>query len=122
MSTDYTRHAHRRTVLAELQRVLLQRFISKGGDEPKERLLCEEVFFADKEVTQEALMEIMEELQRREADERIQMTQYEFRRRDVTTKPAKASKEGPGEDGTADQPPAAKPAGKPAGPNPGPGG
>jgi len=98
MSTsDYTRNAHRRTIWAALQRYLMDKYVD--GDTPaRDTLVCEEVFFADKEVSQESLMEVIEDLQRREADERIQMTQYEFRRRHVDKSAATPSaKESPEE-------------------------
>lgn len=92
-TTDYTRNAHRRTIWAALQRYLMDYIDS---DTPaNQSLVCEEAFFSEKEVSQESFLEVFEELQRREADERIQMTQYEFKRRDVHSSPATHSTEAP---------------------------
>ena len=79
---DYTRSAHRRTIWAALQRHLMELYVD-GDTPPKDTLVCEEVFFADREVSQESLMEAIEGLQRLEADERVQMDQFEFMRRHV---------------------------------------
>ena len=121
MSSDYIRLSHRRTVFAQLQRYLLQTFIGKGSDPPKEELTCEEVFYADRLVSQEALLEVLDSLSRQEADEHSQMAQYELRRRHVQPSSPKSSDEEPKKEevrdpepppGSSPPPPGGKPAGR----------
>ena len=101
--SDYTRHAHKRTVVAEFQRILLDRFMLTDT-EPKETLVCEEVFYSEREVVQEALQEILEDLQTWESNLRGKMGAYTWRRENSpleflkdekpATKPTEAKKDG----------------------------
>src|SRR5260221_12899516 len=80
MIRDYTRHAYARAILEELVRYLRERFLETELP-ARERLVCEEVFFSDREIPQDAFLDMVERLQRIEQGERDQMQQYEMRRR-----------------------------------------
>jgi hypothetical protein len=57
--SDYDRHAYRRTILSDIQKYVLENFID--SDTPRKKdLVCEEVFFANSNVPQEAFLEVME--------------------------------------------------------------
>lgn len=80
MNADFIRIAHRKAVWAELRRVLLERYIAEDAP-PKEQIICEDVPYRNKEVTNEALLECLDELQQLELDEQVEMSKFEMRRR-----------------------------------------
>jgi hypothetical protein len=79
--TEYRDHAYKRTIVQQMQRILLDRYIASDSP-PKETLLCEEVFRSESEVPQGALMEVFEDLQRWENDQRTKMNAFKWRRED----------------------------------------
>jgi hypothetical protein len=88
MNPEYREHAYARTILKELERYLFDRFISV--DTPaKGRLVCEEVFYADREVTQEALRLMLVRLRRMGEQAALQMSEFETRRRQQPDEPPK---------------------------------
>jgi hypothetical protein len=84
MSTNstYTRLAHRRSVLQHLQRLLREKYI-KTDSTPREDILCEEVPFSDRFVSQEALVDVLDVLQQMEKAELDHMGRFELREKDV---------------------------------------
>jgi hypothetical protein len=81
MSAEYARHAYTRTILAELQRYLADRYMVLSDAPPIDRLVCEEVFYAEHVVPQDAFHDVLELLQRLENAERQQMQEYRLERR-----------------------------------------
>lgn len=80
MNADYVRLAHRKTIWSQLQAILLDKYIEQDGV-AKEQLICEEVPYKNKDVTNEAFLEVLEILQQHEIDEQVEMRQFEFKRR-----------------------------------------
>lgn len=80
MNADFIRIAHRKAIWTELQRILLDKYVASDGP-PKEQIICEEVPYANKDVTNEALLEVLEAIQQHECDEQLEMRQFEFKRR-----------------------------------------
>src|ERR1019366_3249493 len=83
MHPDFIRLAHRRSIWAEIQRLIVDRYIQQGEQPPREQIICEDVPFAKKEVTQEALYEVLCMLEESQDSERCQMSQFEMKRKDV---------------------------------------
>lgn len=79
MNSEYIRQAYLRTILSELQKYLLDKFISMDGS-PKETLLCEDVLYKHREVTQDALLDVLDKLVELEGTAKAQMAGYEFRK------------------------------------------
>ena len=89
---NYAQLAYRRSILAAVQRFLRDHV----SDEipATQQLICEEVLASDREVPDEAFLEVIEELQREEQEVRLQMSQYEFiRRSNVRGKQEEAASE-----------------------------
>lgn len=76
----FIRLAHRRSVLKMLQDMLLEKHI---GDEVESPILCEEVPFADRFVSQGALLDVLDGLAQLEAVEELRMSKFELRERSV---------------------------------------
>jgi hypothetical protein len=81
MNADFVRLAHRKAIWAELQRLLLDKYVASDGP-PKEEIVCEEVPYAQKDVTNEAVLEVLEIIQQHELDENLEMRNYEFKKRE----------------------------------------
>lgn len=94
MNAEYKTHAYARTILQELQRQLLERFIS-AETPAKATLVCEEVFYADREVPQEELRRMLVRLRRIEEQESLLMSEFETHRR---TQPDEPPNEVPNEE------------------------
>lgn len=77
---EFIRFAHRRAVWAELQRLLMDRYVAQDKP-PAAEIICEEVPFAMKEVKQDVLMEMLDELEELQDAERKQMMQFEMKRK-----------------------------------------
>lgn len=77
--SEYRGLAQKRTVVAQLQRLLLDKYIASDTP-PKERLICEEVFVQESEVGQDILMDVFEDLQTWENDLRQRMNEFKWRR------------------------------------------
>ena len=103
MSESFNKHAYRRTIIATLQRVMLDRFIqSDSSTKNMEQMICEEVPRSESVVPQQALIDFFNELQLEENEERqllgsFQMTDQKrslFKNTGVTNgkQPAKGKK------------------------------
>jgi hypothetical protein len=101
MNADFVRLAHRKAIWAELQRLLLDKYVASDGP-PKEEIVCEEVPYAQKDVTNEAVLEVLEIIQQHELDENLEMRNYEFKKRERIN--AKREQEQPDSDPDADGP------------------
>lgn len=89
MNTEYIRQAYLRTILSELQRHVLDKYVSMDGS-PKETLLCEEVLFQYREITQDAFVDILDKLIELEAAAKAAMAGYEFRKQEPPIVPSAA--------------------------------
>lgn len=74
---SYHDHAYERSVIAWLQRLMLERVIA-AETPPKEAVVCEEVFHAEREVPQEVLLRVLGKLGQWENHERTQMNNYRW--------------------------------------------
>jgi hypothetical protein len=89
MNPEYREHAYARTIFKELERHLLDRFISVDAP-AKADLLCEEVYYADRKVTQEALRAMLVRIRRMGEQAALQMSEFETtRRRQQSDEPPK---------------------------------
>jgi len=79
MNAAYKRHAYTRSILYELERHLMDRFVSVDAP-AKAEIICEEVFYADRTVPQEALQDTVNFLRRMQDHERLQMADFVTRR------------------------------------------
>lgn len=79
--TDYKEHAYERTIVQQMQRILLDRYVVSDSP-PKETLVCEEVFRSESEIPQDALMKVFEKLQLWENDARTKMNAFKWRKED----------------------------------------
>jgi hypothetical protein len=79
--TDYRDHAYKRTIVQQLQRLMLDNYIASDSP-PKETLICEELPRHESEVPQEALMSVFNDLQLWENDQRTKMSAYKWRKDD----------------------------------------
>ena len=77
MSSGYKDHAYERTIVQQLQRVMLDRYISSDSP-PKEGLICEEVFRSESDIPQDALLKVFEKLQLWENDQRAKMNSFKW--------------------------------------------
>jgi hypothetical protein len=123
ISHEFIRHAYRRAVWAELQRLLMDRYVVQDKP-PAAEIICEEVPFAQRVVREDVLMEMLDELELLQEAERREMMQFEMKRKKNGTQagpekeqPAKEGDEGkdtakPGEAGPRE----AVPAGSQSGP------
>lgn len=80
MNPDYQCHAYARVILYELRHYLKDRFVAAEAP-AKAQMICEEVLYADREVPQQAFLEILQRLARMEEQERLAMAEYEMQRR-----------------------------------------
>lgn len=110
MSPEFVRIAYRKAVWAELYRLLIDRYVAQDGP-AKEQIVCEEVPFSQKDVTNDAVLEVLELIQQHEMDEQLEMRQFEFRRR-------RPANEQPGTQQAAASSPVEKEANGPPGPDP----
>lgn len=112
MSPAYKKAAHRRAVLKQLQRMLSD-FLD--ADMPaRETILCEDVFFADRVVPQDSLLDVLATLQLLEEHETKAMGKFVMRERESEhmAPPAPRSAQ------PAAPPPAKKKLGRPPGAKP----
>jgi hypothetical protein len=83
-SPQYTRIAHRRTVVRMLQEHLKEKYIEMGGFAARrEPLICEDVMYTDRVVSQDALLEVLDALEQFEVTESLEMTKFEVKERDM---------------------------------------
>jgi hypothetical protein len=77
MGIDYRNSAYERTVVADIQRYLLDKYIQTEVP-PRATLVCEEVFPHESRVPQEALVRVLHKLVQWENHKRAQMEEYRF--------------------------------------------
>lgn len=77
--SNYEDHAYERSVVTWLQRVLLDRTVA-SDTVPRETIICEEVFFNQREVPQEVLHRVLAKLSQWETHERTEMSKYRWTR------------------------------------------
>jgi len=99
MNADYIRLAHRKAVWAELRRVILDRYIAEDAP-AKEQIICEEVPYKNKEVTAEAILACLEEIELLEHEEHVGMSEYVMQKREPRARRLQAS-DGPKPDADA---------------------
>ncbi len=90
----YEDHAYERTIVAELQRFLLETF-AKTEFPPKRALMCEEVATARSQVPQSAIMQVFQKLCIWEGTQRKEMDKYQFVKVDDDKKLAFLTDPGP---------------------------
>lgn len=110
MNTSYKKLAYEVTVFALLRRTLEEKYL-QGGGSLKEDLICELVPYADRQVPNETVADVIQRLLEEERRLSEEMAQYEFRKRDVRPI-AKAPEEVPEQPVPAAKPAGAKPGGK----------
>jgi hypothetical protein len=76
----FIRHAHRRAVLQFLQRMLKENHLQIDSA-PREAIICEDVLYADRIVSQDALIEVLDGLEQLENMETLGMNEFELKRR-----------------------------------------
>jgi hypothetical protein len=77
MGTDYRNSAYERTIVADVQRYLLDKYIQTEVP-PRATLVCEEVFPHESRVPQEALLRVLHKLVKWENRKRAQMDEFRF--------------------------------------------
>jgi hypothetical protein len=80
-NAEYSRHAYRKAVWAELGRLIVDRYLSHD-EAAKTQILCEDVFRTPREVPEDVLMEIADRLRAFELEEERQMLRFELVCRD----------------------------------------
>ena len=89
----YAHLAYRRAILRHTINFLMTDAIGGSGIPPKNTIICEDVFFDDREVSPEVVLSFVEELQQEEADIRLEISKFKFRREDEQSKrPARLQK------------------------------
>jgi hypothetical protein len=78
----YKHLAYRGAILRYMANLILQKYVGADGSTPSEIITCEHVFFHEREVPPEEIMRFVEELQAQEAEVRLEMNKFEFRRED----------------------------------------
>lgn len=86
MNPDFVRLAHRKAVWAELRRVILDRYIAEDAP-AKEQIICEEVPYKNKDVTPEAILECLREIELLETQDHYELNQYELKKRTTNATP-----------------------------------
>ena len=79
--SEYRETAQKRTVVQQLQRLLLDRYISSDAP-PKETLVCEEVFVNESQIPQDVLLSVFHDLEVWENDLRQRMNEFRWRKDD----------------------------------------
>ena len=88
MSTNpaYKELAYRRAVLRHTINFLMTEVVGVNGTPPKQTIICEDVFETDREVDQDHVMDFIEQLQEVEADVKLDMGKFQFKREDEQSK------------------------------------
>jgi hypothetical protein len=100
MNAEYSRHAYRKAVWAELGRVIVDRYLAHD-EAAKTQIVCEDVFRTPREVPEDVLLEIADRLRAFELEEERQMLRFEL----VCREPGGAAARAP----APEAPPAKKP-------------
>lgn len=77
----YAHLAYRKAVLGRVVQFLSDEFLARTSDEPKDVVLCEDVFRDDSEVPMGNIEEYIEELQQEEESLRLELSRFEFVKR-----------------------------------------
>jgi hypothetical protein len=77
----YAAIAYRRTIVREMITHLRRQYVGMDG-EPKAQLICEEVFQVDAVVPPEEVNRVVEELVDEEAELNLELSRFEFTRKD----------------------------------------
>jgi hypothetical protein len=98
MHNEFVQLAQRKSLLEYCQRLLADRLID--SDLPaKERVLCEEVPFKDREVPQHVIQSLSEELQQQSHELQLEMNKFTFTKKvphaKLLPKQAPSAEEGP---------------------------
>lgn len=77
---EYLQAAYIKAIAAQVERDVKEKYVD--GDTPAQQaIICEEVFFADREVTQTTLLEFIEILHQVMEKAEKRMKKYEFKKR-----------------------------------------
>ncbi len=92
----YRELAHQKAIVAELIDVLRTKYTPAFGDEPDQKIVCEDVFRDDSEVPQDSIEDFIGVLSKQEADLDLELNKFEFVKREgkdasVTSKKKKTS-------------------------------
>jgi hypothetical protein len=77
---QYAAIAYRRTLLHNVITYLKRNYVGLDSD-PKDQLICEEVFHVDRVVPPEEIDEFIEELENEEESLRLELGRFEFTRK-----------------------------------------
>ncbi len=96
MSTNpaYKELAYRRSILRFMINFMMTDVVGASGAAPKRTIICEDVFDCDKEIGQDTILDFVEELQEIEADLKVELGKFEFRKKDEQSKLAARLKTG----------------------------
>jgi hypothetical protein len=91
MNKEYIELAHRKSLLDYVSRLLMDRLVD--GDAPaKERVICEEAPFREREVPQDVVLEMVEQAQQESHELQLEMNKFiTTRKADVESKPKPTS-------------------------------
>lgn len=76
----YLHLARRKTILRHMVNYMMGDLVGANGDEPKETLICEEVFQVDAVVPTDDILGFVEEMQEKEAVVQLEMNKFQFTR------------------------------------------
>ena len=88
MSTNpaYKELAYRKAILRHTINFLMNDVIGASGTPPKHTIISEDVFEADRKVDQDTVLAFVEQLQEVEAETKVEMAKFEFRKNDEQSK------------------------------------
>jgi len=78
----YAHIAYRKAILGRTIQFLSDNFLALSADEPKDVILCEDVFREDSEVDIRSIEEYIEELQQEEESLRLELAKFDFVKKD----------------------------------------
>jgi hypothetical protein len=81
-NAEFLRLAYERTIILELKRHLMERYVGGGGSST-ESLTCEDVPFHLRTVPLEAITYVVERLQQEDTHLTTEMSHYDFRRQEL---------------------------------------
>jgi hypothetical protein len=84
MSTNpaYKELAYRKAILRHTINFLMSDVVGANGIPPKQSIVCEDVFDSDRDVDQDSILDFVEQLQEVEAEIKVEMSKFEFRKKD----------------------------------------
>lgn len=78
----YAALAYQKAVLKYTINFLMENVVAAHGGDPREVIVCEDVFREDSEVPIDNVLSFIENLQEQQADIQLQINKFEFRQRD----------------------------------------